>query len=432
MSARPWYNEVRQSQRCHAVDVKRLLLVSFSLFLVMAGFGIIIPALPYYTEQLQGNSVAVGFTVGALMGSYSLVQFLFSPLWGHFSDRLGRKPIFLVGLLGFALSFFLMGSAQNLAMLFAARILGGMLTAATLPSAFAMVSDLTTAEKRGSGMAMAGAMMGMGFVFGPAIGGILADRGDFRLPFHLAALAALLTFVVSAVVVRESKPANGSLEQHGFFRGMAAEGAGLWPWLTLSFLQTMVFSGMETTLALYYHDEFFPHASSDQVVRQVGMLMGMVGLVAALFAGGGVGKLIRRLGEVAVARLGFVLFMVGFAGVGLASTPGVLTGALIVVGLGSACMRPSLSAGVSKAARTGQGAALGLQSSFDSLARVCGPLIGGGLYVAGMRLPFMANAGLSLAGLALAGVALATTVPAVQVAVVNSVAEAVSPAESIS
>ncbi len=402
------------------MDIKRLLVVVFSLFLVMAGFGIIIPALPYYAEQLQGSATAIGLTVGALMGSYSLVQLLCSPAWGHLSDRIGRKPVFLAGLAGFALSFTLMGNAEQIArlvhanplfMLFAARLLGGMLTAATLPSAFAMVSDLTSAENRGKGMAMAGAMMGMGFVFGPAIGGVLAEHGNFELPFYLAAAAAAATFLVAAIIVRETRPEHISSKSHGFFAGLAVEGAGLWPWLVLTFIQSLVFAGMETTLALYYHDVFFPGLKPDEVVRQVGMLMGMVGFVSALFAGGAVGRLIKRMGEVAVARLGFAFFAFGFLGLALSPTPTVLTIALIVVGLGSACMRPSLSAGVSRAARTGQGVAMGLQSSFDSLARVFGPLLAGGLYVLGFHFPYLASSALSVGGVAVGVLALINTLP---------------------
>ncbi len=402
------------------MDSKRLLVVAFSLFLVMAGFGIIIPALPYYTEQIQGSATAIGFTIGALMGSYSLVQFLCSPAWGHLSDRIGRKPVFLSGLAGFALSFTLMGNAQHIAhllhaspllVLFAARLVGGMLTAATLPSAFAMVSDLTSAENRGKGMAMAGAMMGMGFVFGPAIGGILAENGNFQLPFFLAAGAAAATFLVAAVIVRETRPERLAAEKRGFFAGLAVEGAGLWPWLVLTFLQSLVFAGMETTLALYYRDVFFPGLKPDEVVRQVGLLMGMVGFVSALFAGGAVGRLIKRLGEVAVARLGFAFFAIGFFGLALSPSPTTLTIALIVVGLGSACMRPSLSAGVSRAARTGQGVAMGLQSSFDSLARVFGPLLAGSLYVVGVHFPYLASSVLSVGGLAVGILALINTLP---------------------
>lgn len=418
------------------MDTKRLLVVAFSLFLVMAGFGIIIPALPYYTEHLQGNATAIGFTVGALMGSYSLVQFLFSPVWGHVSDRVGRKPVYLAGLAGFTLSFLLMGSAprigaalhvNSLAVLFVARLLGGMLTAAAIPSAFAMVSDLTTPENRGKGMAIVGAMMGMGFVFGPAIGGVLAEHGNLELPFFLASAAAATTFVIAGVIVKETKPEQASGSHHGFFSGLALEGRGLWPWFSLSFLQMVVFSGMETTLALYYHDAFFPGGSYDSVVQQVGLLMGLIGLVGALFTGGMVGRMIKRMGEVVVARLGFALFAIGFLGLALSSSVGMLTASLVVVGLGSGCMRPSLSSGVSRGARTGQGVALGLQSSFDSLARVAGPLLGGALYVVGPKIPYLVNSAVSTAGLAIALTLLAVALPSVT-ATVKAAGEVPDPA----
>ncbi|MBI6545400.1 MAG: MFS transporter, partial [Cyanobacteria bacterium NC_groundwater_1444_Ag_S-0.65um_54_12] len=186
------------------------MLLAIALFLAMAGFGIIIPALPYYTAQLQGETATVGFTVGLLMASYSLVQFICAPLWGHLSDRLGRRPVFLFGLLGFTGSFLLMGLAQSLPWLFAARILGGLLAAALLPAALAMVSDLTSAADRARGMGIAGAAMGLGFVFGPAIGGLLARGNDFRPPFFAAAVTALLTLFLSSFALPESKPRHES------------------------------------------------------------------------------------------------------------------------------------------------------------------------------------------------------------------------------
>ncbi|MBM3268257.1 MAG: MFS transporter, partial [Candidatus Sericytochromatia bacterium] len=167
---------------------RTLLLVALSLFLAMAGFGIIIPSLPFYTARLQGDGPAVGFTVGMLMASYSLVQLFFAPIWGHMADRHGRKPIFMAGLAGFAMSFALMGLARDLTWLFCARILGGMLSAALLPSALSMVADATSEEDRGKGMGIAGAAMGLGFVFGPAIGGLLAHGDDLQMPFFIASM----------------------------------------------------------------------------------------------------------------------------------------------------------------------------------------------------------------------------------------------------
>lgn len=381
---------------------RTLLLVAVSLFLAMAGFGIIIPALPFYTAQLQGEGPMVGFTVGMLMASYSLVQFICSPVWGHLSDRYGRRPVFLAGLAGFALSFLLMGLAQNLLGLFAGRILGGLLSAALIPTAMAMVSDLTSAEERGKGMGLAGAAMGLGFVFGPAIGGLLSNGHDFRLPFFAAAGVAASTLALAAFAIRESRAPEAALAsgRHGFLENLRIHGQTLWGWLILTFLQTMVFAAMEATLALFARDSFGLGA------REVGYVLAFMGFVSAMVAGGLVGRLIRRFGEAATLRVGFVCFGAGFVGGVLAHDLLAFAIAMAVVGVGSACMRPSLNSGVSKQAGDATGAALGLLQSCDSLARVIGPVLGGSLYVLGHELPYIANAAISLAALGLTFLAL--------------------------
>lgn len=376
---------------------RTLLLVAVSLFLAMAGFGIVIPALPFYTAQLQGEGPLVGFTVGMLMASYSLVQFICAPVWGHISDRHGRRPVFLAGLAGFALSFLLMGLAQDLFWLFAGRILGGLLSAALIPTAMAMVSDLTSAEDRGKGMGLAGAAMGMGFVFGPAIGGLLSRGDDFRLPFFAAAAVAALTLAMSTFTIRESREAAPATEgaRHGFFEKLRLHGSTLRGWLVLTFIQTMIFASMEATMGLFARDTFGLGA------REVGYVLAFMGFVAALVAGGVVGRLIKRFGEAATLRIGYACFGVGFAGAVLSNALPVFAVSMAAVGVGSACMRPSLNSGVSKQAGDGTGAALGLLQSFDSLARVAGPVLGGILYVVGHNLPYAASAILSFAALGL-------------------------------
>ncbi len=382
---------------------RTLMLVAMSLFLAMAGFGIIIPALPFYTSHLQGHGPLVGLTVGLLMASYSLVQFVCAPIWGHISDRIGRRPVFLVGLAGFALSFLLMGLAQNLFWLFASRIVGGLLSAALIPTAMAMVSDLTSTSDRGKGMGLAGAAMGMGFVFGPAIGGILAQGDDFRLPFFAAAGVAALTLLVSAFTIHESREEQAASDtpRPGFFGNLKLHGTTLWAWLVLTFLQTLMFSSMEATLALYSRDTF------GLKTRDVGYLMALMGLVGAIVAGGIIGRLIKRHGEPFTLKLGFGLFAVGFAAVIITPSIPWFAVALAAVGAGSACMRPSLNSGVSKqAAGQSTGAALGLLQSCDSLSRVAGPVLGGSLYVAGHSLPFSVNAAIAVAALAFTFLAL--------------------------
>ena len=174
------------------LETKKALPILFAvMFLVMVGFGIIIPVLPFYAENIGASSLQLGL----LMAVYSVMQFLFAPMWGRISDRIGRKPVMMIGIFGLAVSFFLMGLSSELWMLFAARVIGGFLSSANMPTVTAYVADITTPEDRGKGMGVVGAAIGLGFIFGPAIGGIFS-KTSLNMPFYIAGAASLLTFFI--------------------------------------------------------------------------------------------------------------------------------------------------------------------------------------------------------------------------------------------
>ena len=149
-----------------------LAVIFVTVFIDLLGFGIIIPLLPYYAESFGASALAVGM----LGTSYSLMQFLFAPLWGRWSDRIGRRPIILVGLLGSGVSYLMLAYADSIALVFAARVLGG-IAGANVSTAQAYIADVTTPENRARGMGMIGAAFGLGFIFGPALGGVLSRWG---------------------------------------------------------------------------------------------------------------------------------------------------------------------------------------------------------------------------------------------------------------
>ncbi|MBM3270564.1 MAG: MFS transporter [Candidatus Sericytochromatia bacterium] len=258
-----------------------------------------------------------------------------------------------------------------------------------------MVADATSEDDRGKGMGIAGAAMGLGFVFGPAIGGLLAHGDDLQMPFFIASMVTGLTFVFATLVVDETRPEVPGAARRGlgFFAGMRTHGASLWPWLVLTFLQTAVFALMEATLALYARDLFGLRP------RDVGMILALMGFVSALASGMAVGRLIRAFGEATTIKVGFTLFALGFATAPAAVSPAWLAASMVAVGVGMACMRPSLNSGVSKRAGEEIGSALGLMQSCDSLARVVGPALGGTLYVAAHALPFTTGAAVSVLAL---------------------------------
>ncbi|MHC4686644.1 MAG: MFS transporter [Planctomycetota bacterium] len=200
---------------------KCLIILFFCLFVVMIGYGLTLPVLPFYIERLalaEGATVSeASFQVGVLTGIFALMQFFFAPLWGKWSDQLGRRPLFSMGLGGYAISMFLFGMGTNLAMLYAARILGGILSAAVLPMANAYVADVTSEKDRGRGMAWLGSAISLGIVVGPALGAFLSQLDlhltyrfahfsidGFSVPFFAAGLLSLLTLAAAMGWLPES------------------------------------------------------------------------------------------------------------------------------------------------------------------------------------------------------------------------------------
>jgi DHA1 family multidrug resistance protein-like MFS transporter len=193
---------------------RNVIILFFTLVVIMLGFGMIIPIFPYYIDSFGAS----GRELGLLMAIFATMQFLFAPLWGDLSDRYGRKPVILVGVLGNAISQLFFGLSTQLWMLFAARALAGILSSATLPTAMAYIGDSTSEEDRGSGMGMLGAAMGVGMVLGPGIGGWLATQ-SLALPFFVAAGLSLVAMVFVLRVLPESLTEAERAHRDGPLRG---------------------------------------------------------------------------------------------------------------------------------------------------------------------------------------------------------------------
>ncbi len=353
---------------------KQLFVLFFTLVVVMIGFGIILPIMPFYAQSLGATATHLGL----LFATYSLMQFLFSPLWGRLSDRVGRKPILLVGLVGMAASFVLFGLAQALWMLFVARILGGLLSSAVLPTAMAYVADSTSHEHRGKGMGLMGAAMGLGMIFGPAIGGFLGANPV--VPFLVAAGLALLVVGFAALFLPESlgQEARAQARAQRPRRGSAhlqlvRELKGpVGPLLVLGFLSQAAFASMFGTFAL------FAEAKLGFGEAEMGAVFTVMGLVGVVGQGVFVGRAIARWGEERVTQLGLLLGGVGFFSVLLAYDLPSLLGLGGLLGFGGALVTPPISALLSKrTAPERQGAIMGAFNSFQSLGRIVGPLGGG-------------------------------------------------------
>ncbi|MGP4039230.1 MFS transporter [Gracilibacillus sp. D59] len=371
------------------MNSKKVLGILFAvMFFVMVGFGIIIPVLPFYAEELGASP----FELGLLMATYSVMQFLFAPMWGRFSDKIGRKPVLMIGIAGLALSFFLLALATQLWMLFAARIIGGLLSAANMPTVTAYVADITSEEDRGKGMGIIGAAVGLGFIFGPAIGGVFSS-GNLAIPFYLSGISSLITFMLVALVLKESLTEKGV--EHGKKRPSLLE-AFKTPTANLYVLQWFVsvsLAGLEATFAYFAYDR----AGLGTV--ELGYIFMIMGLAGAIVQGGLVGQMTKKLGEGNVIQIGIIVSAIGFTLILFIQN--FLTAAifLTVFGLGNGLIRPSVSSLLTKKATSGYGQVTGLLSSFDSLGRIVGPPLGGMLYGMAIIMPYVSGIILSVLAL---------------------------------
>jgi multidrug resistance protein len=376
------------------LDRKALAILFFTLFLVMLGVGIIIPNIAYRAAELEASPVEISL----LFTLYSLMQFLFAPIWGHWSDRIGRKPILLAGLFGSAAGLLLFGLATRLPMLYLARALSGLMSSAALPTAMAYVADVTDETHRGRGMGAMGAAMGLGFIFGPGIGGVLAHFGH-ETPFLVAGALNLATGVAALVLLRESLPREARRPAGGrWFRLPApwkAAGSPLAPFYGVAFCVPFAMAALETTFPLLLRDRLGMGA------REMGTMFLFMGTAVFLVQGFLLGRLINALGETRVLRAGLVVNALGFLLVPAAKGPVSMTLALLVSGVGNQVMRPTNASLITKRTAGGQGAAIGVMDSFDSLGRILGPMLAGQVYAADARLPYVVSAGVLLAALSL-------------------------------
>ena len=342
----------------------------------MLGFGIIIPNLAYYAKEIGATTTEIAI----LMSIYSGMQLLFAPIWGRLSDKHGRKPAILLGLLGNAAALIGFGLAKDYVWLFIARSAAGIASAAVLPSVMAYVADVTTSEERGRGMGLMGAAMGLGFILGPAIGGVM---GSHDMPFFVAGGLSLLTFIFALILLPESLQkglADEKLEDRHewvspreIFRQTTLK-SPLTPLFLVAFFSTFSFSGLEMTFPLFIEDKW------DYGEREMGWMFMVMGAIVVPLQGGLLGKLINKFGERRIVLTGLLLNALGMALLLIAYSFATLTVYLTIAGIGNQLIRPTNTSWISKQTRIGQGAAIGIMDAFLSLGRILGPLLGGWLY----------------------------------------------------
>jgi DHA1 family multidrug resistance protein-like MFS transporter len=400
-----------------------MMILFGSLVTVMLGFGIVIPLMPFYITHFGAS----GSALGLLMAVYSIMQFIFAPFWGRLSDRVGRKPVLLIGVLGYALAFGLMGFSQSLLMLILARALAGVLSSATLPTAMAYIADITEAKDRSRGVGLMGAAMGLGMIFGPMLGGLMSgvhlplpqaiqaalqtttdpETGkliNLSLPFLFSGLLALLALPVIHLLLPESlDKARAGQERAAEQRGSRASqllgalrGSGGFLF-AMAFLLAFALANLEGVLGLYGKDQF------NMGPAEIGLLMGALGVFGVIQQGVMIGPLTRRFGEAGVLKGGLLISMLGFLALALLRFKWGMIGSVLVYNLGSSLLNPSVTSLISQQSRPEeQGTAMGINNSFLSLGRSVGPLWAGAAYDIFPTLSFWSGALLQFGGFVLA------------------------------
>lgn len=351
-------------------------------------FAIVMPLLASYGSARHASATAIG----VLVASYSAMHFLLAPAWGRLSDRIGRRPVLLLGLGGTVASSLLFAMAGSYAVLLVSRVVAGGV-GATLNVAQAYVADQSPPEQRTRMMGLVGAAFGFGFIFGPMIGGIASHFGD-AIPGLVASVLASLNLLVAARYLRE--PA-----QHSEAFAAPAGAVGWRPFavpLAAAILSTLAFTVLYVVLPLV------AERSLGYDRRTVSYLFALTGLMTAIIQGGVVGRMARRLGEGLVLLGGGVLMAIGLAGLALAASLGgsLLAASLAVIGMGFGLAGPAETGYVSRVAGAAvQGRALGQLQSANALARVVGPIVAGfALSAGGATSAFMGAAGCgALAGI---------------------------------
>jgi len=338
------------------------------VFIDLVGFGMIIPILPLYAQRFQ----ATEWQIGLLLASYSFMQFLASPVLGSLSDRYGRKPVLLCSLIGSAVGYMLMANAVSLATLFAARILAG-ISGASVGTASAYIADITPPENRSKRIGLIGAAFGVGFVLGPAIGGILSHF-SVAAPFWFAAILSILNAIIMWIVLPE--PERHAVRQQGPVNLRETfEQAGSWRLAVITITYFIGIAGFAIVTVIYAQ---VSNRRFDLNQSQISYIFVMMGLIGAMIQGGAIGRLAKRFGDVDLAITGFAVMALSMMAMPLAHSIPVFLVFSAGLAMGNSLSQPTISAIASKGASPAlQGRVLGIVQSAGSLGRVFGPVIAG-------------------------------------------------------
>ncbi|OFX23036.1 MAG: tetracycline resistance MFS efflux pump [Anaeromyxobacter sp. RBG_16_69_14] len=343
---------------------RSLAILFIIVFIDLLGFGMVIPVMALYAERLGAPDSQIGW----LMTGYSLMQLVFTPIWGRLSDRYGRRPLLLLSIVMTAVGFLGYALAPDFRWLLASRLFAGVATA-NIAIAQAYIADVTPPEGRARGMGLIGAAFGLGFVLGPALGGLLSAL-SLAAPGYAAAALAAANGVAAFFILPEPKVRVASARRpHVTALLDELRHPGIRRLIVIYLLAVLAFSGMEATFALIAAHR----CRLDQ--RHVSYVFAFIGVVVTVVQGGLIGPLTRRFGEQALLVAGLILQAVGLAAVPYAGNMAGLLGACLPLAFGSGLSTPALSSLLSRSARDeDQGGTLGIGQSAAALGRIGGPI----------------------------------------------------------
>ena len=371
-----------------------LVLIFLTVFIDLLGFGILIPILPSFSvKELHVDEAAIGIAIAI----YSFVQFLFNPVLGKLSDKYGRKPVIVVCLFLNAMGYVVFAFTHSYLMLLASRVIAG-IGGSSIGVAQAYIADVTTRENRSKGMGLIGAAFGLGFVFGPLIGGLLSSYG-YAVTGYVAAGFSLMAFLLTILYLPESlkqKEEAEDLSAHSQRRKLFDFAAmkkilqkpDLAVLILLFFILTFSFANIYGTFALL---GLKVYGFTDM---QNGYMYGIVGLSSAIIQGGLIGRINKLMSKKMILTIGSILMMLSLAMIPYAGTFLGLAIVSIVLSYGTGTFQPTVLSLISEVtSETEQGITLGINQSLSSFARVLGPLWGGFAFeYLGYPFPFLTGA----------------------------------------
>jgi DHA1 family tetracycline resistance protein-like MFS transporter len=353
---------------------KPLILIFLFVFIDVIGFSLILPLLPYYAETFNATTSSVGL----LLAANALAQFIGAPMIGRLSDRYGRRPLLIISIAGTVISFIILGWAQSLFWIFISRILDGFL-GGDISLAQAYITDVTDENNRAKGLGIIGASFGMGFIFGPALGGTLSANGNYALPAFVAAGLAFLNLVGVAIWLPESLPTH-QREEHIMNPRSQFSLRALWaalhrpcvgPLLNIMLFFSLAFTIFETMFSLFS----FKRLNLD--ARATSYILTYVGLLVVAVQAGGMGILIKRFSEKQLIFGGNLLLAMSLLGWALTTRIWWLLLVLAPLALASGSLRVSINSALTKSVYPEEvGGTLGLSAGLGSLARVISPISG--------------------------------------------------------